>query len=69
VAIAPLILGTGTPAVGDLGSLKIDQAIQLNNVKHEILENDVIVRGDLIYSSPIKRAPSCIVDKSRGRDA
>lgn len=69
VAIAPLILGTGTPAVGDLGSLKIDQAIQLNNVKHEILEKDVIVRGDLIYSSPIKRAPSCIVDKSRGRDA
>lgn len=68
IAIAPKILGTGTAAVGDLGNIRIDQAIQLDNLTHQILENDVIIRGDLIYPSPIKRIPTCIVDKGMGED-
>ncbi|MBN2091926.1 bifunctional diaminohydroxyphosphoribosylaminopyrimidine deaminase/5-amino-6-(5-phosphoribosylamino)uracil reductase RibD [candidate division KSB1 bacterium] len=67
VAVAPMILGRGTPAVGDLYISRIDQAIRFENLTHQILENDVILQGDLIYSSPIKRAPSCIVENSKGQ--
>ncbi len=67
VAVAPLILGKGIPAIGDLNIPKIDLAIKLDNLTHQILENDVIIQGDLIYLSPIKHAPSCIVANSKGQ--
>lgn len=48
-AIAPLILGQGTPAVGNLGKQKIDDAIHLKNIRKKNIEDDIILIGDIEY--------------------
>jgi len=48
-AIAPLILGQGTPAVRDLGHVTINEAIRLVNIQRKICAEDIILMGDLDY--------------------
>jgi len=45
VFIAPIILGEGIPAVGDLGIETLDQAIRLREVEVERFGNDLCITG------------------------
>jgi GTP cyclohydrolase II len=49
VASAPLILGRGTEAVGDLGTGTILGGISLTNVCLRVLERDVLMAGDVRF--------------------
>jgi diaminohydroxyphosphoribosylaminopyrimidine deaminase/5-amino-6-(5-phosphoribosylamino)uracil reductase len=48
-AIAPLILGQGTSAIGNLDKQSIDDAIRLKNIQKKFIGNDSIIIGDLEY--------------------
>jgi len=43
IIIAPKIMGTGTPAVGDLGIKKMDDLIKLSSRKVFRKGNDIII--------------------------
>ena len=43
--IAPKIMGKGTIAVGDIGIENINEALELDDVEIERIENDVIISG------------------------
>jgi len=47
VIISPLILGKGIEAVGDLGYIRIDEAIKIKNLKIKKLKEDLIIEGRL----------------------
>ena len=49
-AIAPIIIGRGTPAVADLSIDKIDQAIRLENVQRKYRGQDIILLADVAYA-------------------
>jgi riboflavin-specific deaminase-like protein len=49
-AIAPMIIGQGTPSVGDLYIEKIDQAIRLENVQRKFRGQDIILLADVAYA-------------------
>lgn len=50
ITIAPLILGAGPAAIGDLGIATLAQAIRLANATWTIYGADVVVEGDIQYS-------------------
>jgi diaminohydroxyphosphoribosylaminopyrimidine deaminase/5-amino-6-(5-phosphoribosylamino)uracil reductase len=47
VAVAPLLLGTGTDAVGDLGASAVRDGLRLRNQTVHQLGPDLVVAGDL----------------------
>ncbi|MGQ9480127.1 RibD family protein [Chloroflexus sp.] len=47
VTIAPIILGSGPAAIGDLGILTLSQALRLTNVTWTTYGTDVVIEGDL----------------------
>ena len=49
VATAPMIIGSGKEAIGDLDILKVEQSLSLKDVKFKRLGEDFIVDGELIY--------------------
>jgi hypothetical protein len=49
VAVAPLLLGAGTDAVGDLGSGLVRDGLRLANRTVHQLGPDVLVAGDLAW--------------------
>jgi riboflavin biosynthesis pyrimidine reductase len=52
VAVAPILLGKGTEAVGDLGaSLVADGLLLLNRTVHQ-LGPDLLIAGDLDWNGP-----------------
>lgn len=57
-AIAPMIIGQGTPAVGDLSVEKIDQAIRLENVQRKFRGQDIILLADVVYADDKIPPPS-----------
>lgn len=50
ITIAPLILGAGPAAIGDLGITALGQAIRLANATWTRYGTDVVVEGDIQYS-------------------
>lgn len=50
VATAPMIIGEGISAIGDLGTEKISQATRLEKVRYEKLGNDILFSGYPICS-------------------
>lgn len=57
-AIAPMIIGQGTPSVGDLSIEKIDQAIRLENVQRKFRGQDIILLADVAYADEKPPPPS-----------
>ncbi|MEJ5343861.1 RibD family protein [Chloroflexus sp.] len=49
VTIAPIILGSGPSAIGDLGILTLNQALRLTNVTWTTYGADVVIEGDLVH--------------------
>lgn len=43
--IAPIIIGKGIEAIGELGTIKLSQSIRLENPVVEIIGNQVIMHG------------------------
>jgi GTP cyclohydrolase II len=52
VAVAPLLLGTGTDAVGDLGAGLVRDGLQLRNQTVHQLGPDLLVASDVVDSPP-----------------
>ena len=52
VAVAPLLLGTGTDAVGDLGAGLVRDGLQLRNQTVHQLGPDLLVASDVVDSLP-----------------
>lgn len=50
ITIAPLVLGAGPAAIGDLGIATLAQAIRLGNATWTTYGADVVVEGDIQYS-------------------
>jgi riboflavin-specific deaminase-like protein len=50
VAVAPILLGTGTDAVGDLGAGLVRDGLRLENRTVHHLDPDLVVAGDLDWS-------------------
>jgi len=48
ICVAPMIVGRGIDAIGDLGVEDLNQAVKLEHVSYEALGDNVIVRGDVI---------------------
>jgi diaminohydroxyphosphoribosylaminopyrimidine deaminase/5-amino-6-(5-phosphoribosylamino)uracil reductase len=46
--IAPKLLGTGVPVVGDLGITSIERALSLTSVKIKRFDDDILVTGELV---------------------
>lgn len=55
IFIAPILLGEGIPALGDLGIKRIDEAVRLRNIQLKKIKSDLMVvadiRGDNVYRS------------------
>jgi len=55
IFIAPVLLGEGIPALGDLGIKRIDEAVRLRNIQLKRIGGDLMVvadiRGDDVYGS------------------
>jgi riboflavin biosynthesis pyrimidine reductase len=49
VFTAPLLIGAGTEAVGDLGVLKLSQALRLQDVSVRTLGNQSVFEGNLAW--------------------
>jgi riboflavin-specific deaminase-like protein len=52
VAVAPLLLGTGTDAVGDLGARLVTDGLKLANRTVHQLGPDLLIAGDLDWPGP-----------------
>ena len=52
VAVAPLLLGRGTDAVGDLGASVVGDGLRLLNPTVHRLGQDLLVAGDLEHRPP-----------------
>jgi len=52
VVLAPKILGQGIEAIGDLGLLKIDEALPLEHMRVRRLGPDLLVEGQLRKARP-----------------
>ena len=50
VAVAPILLGKGTDAVGDLGASLVRDGLRLLNRTVHQLEQDLVVAGDLDWA-------------------
>jgi riboflavin biosynthesis pyrimidine reductase len=50
VAVAPLLLGSGTDAVGDLGATMVTDGLRLRGQTVSQLGQDLVVAGDLDWS-------------------
>jgi riboflavin-specific deaminase-like protein len=49
--IAPKILGSGIDALGDLGVIDMSQAVQFSSSSVEVLDDDIVFRGEPIWSA------------------
>jgi len=50
VAIAPMIIGNGIEAIGDLGIKMVDESIKLVNVTTRKRGPDLLISGDVHYN-------------------
>ncbi|MDQ4148513.1 MAG: GTP cyclohydrolase II RibA [Actinomycetota bacterium] len=63
VGIAPVMIGAGTEAVGDLGITKITDGLKLNNRLAHVVGGDVLLAGDI---SPAADRGSKAIQRRRG---
>ena len=56
VSVAPIIVGAGTDAIGDLGIGRISDAMRLGGAKVHLAGEDVIVAGDVVAPSQVAAA-------------
>jgi riboflavin biosynthesis pyrimidine reductase len=57
VAVAPIIVGSGKEAVGDLGIVRIADAVRIAEPAVHLAGHDVIVAGDVVASRPAAAGP------------
>jgi GTP cyclohydrolase II len=57
VAVAPIIVGSGKEAVGDLGVVRIADAVRIAEPAVHLAGHDVIVAGDVVASRPAAAGP------------
>jgi 3,4-dihydroxy 2-butanone 4-phosphate synthase/GTP cyclohydrolase II len=57
VAVAPIIVGSGKEAVGDLGIVRIADAVRIAEPAVHLAGHDVIVAGDVVTSRPAAAGP------------
>ncbi len=62
VSVAPLILGAGRDAVGDLGAYRIADALRLADRTVHVAGEDVVLAGDVV--SPVAARPDAAVPAS-----
>lgn len=58
VGIAPSILGSGTEAVGDLGSIHMGDALRLTNRSVHAAGDDLLLAGDVVPSAAAAETPA-----------
>ena len=58
VVIAPIIIGAGTDAVGDLGNVRLVDALRLEHVSHRQINDQAIVTGYRSLAATLAQAGS-----------
>jgi riboflavin-specific deaminase-like protein len=65
ISVSPRVLGAGTEAVGDLGSSRVTDGLQLVNRSVHLVDDDVVLAFDVDFSSD-PAGPDPRVEKRRG---
>ena len=58
VSVAPIVIGTGVDAVGDLGVARVADGLRLDNCVVARVGDDVITAGDIVRQGDVDSGTS-----------